>query len=585
MHSATAAFLAVLSLPVMSQLSSRSKKAFESENEPPAKRMRLADDITPPLASSSPIESAVCATPSSLEDSTSEKLDIRSLPEGALLALFDLVSAPLGDAPWVRRRCFGFIFRSAGAPVPKPEYAAVVDGRSPYLGRTSGAHALAATSRRLAEVFRTACVSTLLVNPRVPLPGEDEGVMSVEEDVIGKSLRRFPAVDTVVFNHTMRMSQFSTNFVRVVGAPKHGIIRVVLRRLTFQIGNIDELKTAFPDLSELVLLKCVVDDIDLVMLSWRFGSSLKKLRLLGMKQHERGLFSDAGAVGLHTMKELRVLCMDRQSNFTSRTFLQLGKLAFLETVNVDNTLFDDASANALLNLNRLRNLSVANCRRLTHVMLAFLPANLESLNISQTNVLTSNTPARALQLSPPVVSKSLVTLQADQIVLENWKQLSNASSLRQVYMRKCNIPSTGALEVFMSLGCLRRLDISGCSRFGVSRLQPLHADPVADAAIEAIAYLATRIKELRVDETGLTCTQWVAIIAKVMASGMSTSGLVVLTLTKPEVSRDPFRHPDYTSRKLVEAVPMLIRRTFRHAELRYRDPPRPGAQQQPGGEQ
>lgn len=488
-------------------------------------------------------------------------MDLRSLPEGALLSLFDLVAAPIGTE-WSRRLCFGCISASS---ILKPEYAAVVDGNSPYLAKRQGAHALAATSRRLAEVFRTACVSTLLVLPQFPLPLNDEwDDMVVPQNAIDDAFKKFPAVDSVVFNHTDRMHKFTLDLQRVVNAPMRGITRVVLKSVSFRIGDVDDLKYTFPDLAELVLLNCTVCDIDLAMISWRLGDSLKKLRLSRTRDDE-GLLTDAGAVGLHSMKELRVLCLDHQTKLTTRTFMQAADLSHLLALNVDFTSFDDHSAMALKFLHRLQILSVASCKKLTHAMLASLPPSLETLNISQTRVLRTSTPLNVFGQSPPVASQSLLTLQADSILLKHWKPLCNAPSLRHVYMRKCAITSIDAPEVFASWVGLRRLDISGCRAF-VSNNDP--AGP--DAAIEGIALLATRVKELLIDSIGLTCAHWVSIIAKVMDSGESTKNLATLTLTRPCLPpRSAFTQPDFTTKMLVEAVPTMLRRTFPRTKLQY----------------
>jgi hypothetical protein len=543
-------------------------------DEPATKRVRFAppDDYDRSSAPRTPSPSPAPTRPRRGPAS----VGLRDLPESALLMLFDLTSSPVSEEPWSRKRALGFIFRASGAPTPKPEYAALVEPGSAHFDRRFGSHALAAVSPGFADTFRRTCISTVLANP-VSLAGNEEAV-HVPGGLVAAAFRRFPNADALVFNNHSRTAECNMDLARVMGgAVVETVARLVLRRITFGVGDVDEIHRAFPNLAELVLLKCVVSDTDIALLSWRLGPTLRKMRLLGTKTGLNGNhITDAGAVGVREMVELQVLCLDRQSALTSLTFVQLALLSKLRSLNLDYTRFNDDDAGALTGLSLLQNLSVASCSNLTHRMLALLPANLETLNVSQTTVLSSVSPKDAFAVSPPVASQRLVTLQADQMeLMTNWNCLVGASSLKQVYMRKCHVTAVGAKEAFESWPGLRRLDISGCHQFGGggANHQPAQVivlqfeNQYGDAAIEALSYVSMHVKELRVDNTDISTAQWVAIAAKVMASPSSGKQMTLLTLTKPHAL---FR--EWSAVLLAEAVPALLGRAFRRAVLRLKEP-------------
>lgn len=556
-------------------------------DSPPPKRARVTRlDDSPTLP---PSLSPLCQRQACRRRLSS---GLETLPETALQQLFDLTATSVSDEPWSRKRALGFIFRSSGAPVPRPEYVARLSVKDKCFGREFGAHALAAASPILADVYRRTCVSTLVVDAAAP-QGVVAGSMGMPRVAVADAFRQFPAADALVLNNSERSENCDISLQSLTqGCVVKQCTRLILRRMTFKVGDVDDIHRAFPELVELVLIKCHFADTDVALISWRLGPKLKRVRLLGAKTTTTvvttplvRLVSDAGAVALHSMANLEILCLDRQTAITSRSFLQLEKLKLLRSLNLDYTNFSDRDAVVLYNLTNLLNLSVSACDKLSHRLLQFLPPNLETLNISQTPVVIDLTPLDAFSKSPPVASRRLVTLQADQMSFRSWAPLRGISSLRQVYMRKCQVTAEGAKETFKTWPELRRLDISGCSQFGGSQFMlenlynPREENPRGDMAVSALAYVSRHIKELRVDNISFSNVQWVAVASMVMAAG-ADEGRQMTLVTMNSPSNDA--NFGWYSKILSGSVPQLLNKAFPRATLRYKPsfPARPLAQQQ-----
>lgn len=545
-------------------------------DSPPPKRARvtLVEDTNLP-----PSPSPLCQRQAPRRR---QRSGLETLPETALQQLFDLTASSVSDEPWSRKRALGFIFRSSGAPVPRPEYVARLAIRTKCFAADHGAHALAATSPILADVYRRTCVSTLVVDAAAPAGGVGTK-MEMPRVAVADAFRRFPAADALVLNNSARSENCDMALMRLSqGCVVKQCTRLILRRMTFKVGDVDDIHRAFPDLVELVLIKCYFADTDVALISWRLGPKMKRLRILGAKSPATAvtmpllrLVSDAGAVALHSMANLEILCLDRQTTISSLSFTQLDKLKVLRSLNLDYTNFADRDAIVLYNLTNLMNLSVSACDKLSHRLLQFLPPNLETLNISQTSVVDDATPLDLFSKSPPVISRRLVTLQADQMSFRSWASLRGISSLRQVYMRKCQVTAEGAKETFKTWPELRRLDISGCSQFGGSQAavgllfhQP-EENARGDMAVSALSYVSRRIKELRVDNTNFSNFQWVAVASAVMAAGADEGRhMTLVTMNSPGVEENF----GWYSKLLSRSVPQLLNKAFPRATLRYKPP-------------
>lgn len=500
------------------------------------------------------------------------------LPESALLVIFDLLAVPLVDS-WLRRRALCFTFRSVGAPRPRVEHAVVAAGGPPYLARAVGAHALAAAAPRLAEAFRRACVGTLIV--RTGERGE------VPEGVVSGGFERFGSVESLVVVHPDAAAGRAEVGLKGIlgGKVVPGVARLVLRRARFGFGDVEEIARAFPNLGELVLLECSLTDNDFTLIAWKLGPRLRTMRVMGDKirselgeRHEGRVFGDAGAVSIRAMADLQVLCLDRHTAFSSRTFSQFSLLRNLRSLNVDcNSEISDNDVAALSELRELRNLSVAACPKLTHRMLAHLPSDLETLNISRTEVLCWTTSDRVFATSPPVISRKLATLHADQISLSSWLPLVGIASLRHLYMRKSQVSASHAKRAFESWPLIWRIDISGCVSFGNGRparrvhdhdrFAP-HENRMGDECVAAISYVSRHVKELNVDCTDITCFQWVTIAHNVMMSKSAAPGHEGTALQKLTFNDGGGIAMDWNTKQVALSVRGLLSCAFSNAVLR-----------------
>lgn len=592
-------------LPLLLRLRSHNKVKILSSRAPQFGVAWATPTSSPPIAPKMSARPPSSSAPPAKRPRLSPRLSLPppppsllSLPESALVHIFDLSSPPLCDDTWSRKRALGFIFRTPGVALPRPEYVATLAVREPFFGYlrgdddedaspATGALALAAASPVLADIFRRACVSTVVITNAAAAAGA----------AVADAFARFSGADSLVISYPVSVRGVTPLALEALlsGAVVQNVTRLVLRRVALGIGDVDEIARAFPRIEQLILLKCAFSDNDLTLISFVLGSRLRKMRLFGVKNHRTHLstdglrvtnLGDAGGHSLRRMSALQVLCVDRQSRFTSCTFKQFAALRQLRTLNVDSTEFCDDDTKALTDLVNLQNLSVASCVLLTHGMLAFLPENLETLNISQTAVLSRETPDAIFVSSPPVVAQNFITLQADQVTLSDWLPLVGLVSLRQIYMRKCTVTAKSAKAAFESWPLIRRVDLSGCILFGNGRSRRDPQFPhnnagqvenrLGDVAIEALIYAACNVKELRVDSTDITCYQWIRIATQVLAQapaccvGEQRCALMVLTITDPMTG---LAEMDWATKQVAISVVGLLVKAFGRATLRIKPPP------------
>lgn len=118
------------------------------------------------------------------------------------------------------------------------------------------------------------------------------------------------------------------------GAVVGAVTRFVLKGVALGFEDVEEMGRAFPNLSELVLLECVLTDTDVALISRKLGSRMLNIRLQGVRNRSStgisfppGFAAEASdALGSCGMVGMQVLCLDRQSCITSQTFSDIASM-------------------------------------------------------------------------------------------------------------------------------------------------------------------------------------------------------------------------------------------------------------------